>query len=267
MKDIDSETMFILRMIFYILITPITLILVIFRVRRWDDLLEPFRVLFEFIFEPKLTITLILANIIVFFASIFFMNDAGITKFINYPQDLLDFRFYTLITAGFFHANLLHLFSNMAALFIFGRVVERRLGFGKTLTVYFGALVISSLISSFIHLVILKDNIGGLGASGAIMGLVATAILLDPFYLNYSLIIPIPIMILGWTAIYADISGILNPIEDGIGHFAHIGGFISIALLMYFFGTEEKTKMKWGMIINILTLILVGLGYFAITYW
>lgn len=74
------------------------------------------------------------------------------------------------------------------------------------------------------------------------MGLISTAILLDPFYFTYELIIPLPIMIVGWLAIFADILGILNPVESGIGHLAHIGGFISIALLMYFLVKKKRIK-------------------------
>ena len=143
-------------------------------------------------------------------------------------------NFFPLITAGFLHANLLHISGNMLALFIFGRVVERKLGSGKTLLVYFGALILSGVFTSIIHFLILGDNTPGLGASGAIMGLISTAILLEPWYLTYELLFPLPIMVVGWLAIFADISGILNPVEDGIGHFAHLGGFISISLLMWF---------------------------------
>jgi membrane associated rhomboid family serine protease len=70
-------------------------------------------------------------------------------------------------------------------------------------------------------------------------------------------------MILGWFTIYADITGILSPISDGIGHFAHIGGFISIGILTYMMGDDDKSKLKKGLIVNVISLIIFfGLYFF-----
>ena len=264
MEEIESESKFIWKFIWHILITPITLLLVIFKKKEFKDLFQPFTDLFKFIFEPKFKIAIIIINVVLFFGSLFFLSEQMFNSFINYPTDLLDFRFYTLITAGFLHANLAHLIGNMIGIFIFGRVVERKLGFSKTLLVFFGALILSSLFESLIHLLITGNNIGGLGASGALMGLIATAILLDPFYLSYELLVPLPIMISGWLAIYADIAGVINPSQDGIGHFAHIGGFISIGLLMFLIGIDERSKLKRGLLINIISLVIWVILYFLV---
>jgi membrane associated rhomboid family serine protease len=264
MKNIDSETKFLLKFIWHILLTPITLILVILKKKEPKSLFQPFHDLLKFLLEPKFTISIIIINIICFFASLIFFNEQFFLSLINYPNDLLNFRFHTLITSGFLHADLSHLLWNMLGIFIFGRVVEKKLGSYKTGFIYFGSLLLSGLFSSLIYLFLVGKNIGGLGASGALMGLIATAILLDPFYITYESIIPLPIMILGWFAIYADIIGILNPTADGIGHLAHIGGFISITLLMFFLGIEQRSKLKKGLIINIISLITGIILYFII---
>ncbi len=261
MEEIESESKFIWKFILHILITPITLLLILFKKKEWKDLLQPLKDLLKFIFEPKCTISIIIINILIYFGSLYFLSESAFNNFINYPSDILNLKFYTLITAGFLHANLTHLFGNMLGIFIFGRVVERKLGFFKTFLVYFGALIISSLLSSMID-ILRGSNIGGLGASGALMGLVSVAILLNPFYLTYELIIPLPIMLSGWLAIYGDITGILNPLEDGIGHFAHIGGFISVGLLAFLIGVDERSQLKKGLIINIMSLIVAIAIYF-----
>jgi len=263
MKEIRSESKFIWKLILNILLTPITLLQVIFKKKESKDLFQPFTDIVKFIFEPKFTITIIIVNIVIFISSGFF-SEKLLYSLINYPSHLLNLRLYTLVTAGFLHANITHLVGNMIGLFIFGRVVERKLDTGKTALVYFGALIISGLFSSLIHLFLLHDNIGGLGASGALMGLVATAVLLDPFYFTYELLIPLPVMVVGWLAIYADIIGILNPVEDGIGHLAHIGGFISIALIMFLLGIEERSKLKKGLIINIASLVIAVLIFYFV---
>jgi membrane associated rhomboid family serine protease len=262
--DIDSETKFIWKIIFHVLMTPITLILVLFKKKEPKDLLQPFRDIIQFIFAAKFTITIIIINIFIFIISLFF-TDSLIMALINYPSNLITLRLHTLLTSGFLHANAGHLIGNMIGIFIFGRVVERKMGIGKTAVVYFGALILSNIFSSLIHLFILGDNIGGLGASGALMGLVATAILRDPFYLTHEFGFPIPVMVVGWLAILADLSGVLNPVEDGIGHFAHIGGFLSIALLAFILGGEEKAKLKKGLMINIISFIVIALLLFYFT--
>lgn len=260
MEEIQSESKFIWKLILHILLTPLTLLLILFKKKEFSELFQPFKDIVKFIFEPKFTISIIAINILIFF--IYPFNQ--LTQFVNYPTDILSIRAYTLITAGFLHVNLTHLIGNMIGIFIFGRVIERKLGFWKTSLIYFSALILSSLFSSTIHL-LTKNNIGGAGASGALMGLIAAAILLDPLYITYEMIIPLPIMAAGWLAIYGDISGILNPIEDGIGHLAHIGGFISIAVTMYLLGVEERQKLKKGLLINIISLIVAVAIYLLLT--
>ncbi|MFH1683144.1 MAG: rhomboid family intramembrane serine protease [Candidatus Woesearchaeota archaeon] len=261
MEEIESESKFIWRLLLHVLLAPITLILVLFKRKGSKDLLQPFTDLYRFLFAPKFTISIIILNIIIYFLSLSF-SETLFGSLINYPADLIALRWHSLFTAGFLHADLSHLFGNLLGIFIFGRIVERKIGSLRTGLVYFGALFISGLFSSAIHLFVLGNNIGGLGASGALMGLVATAILLDPVYITYELLLPLPVMVVGWVTIYLDLSGILNPVEDGIGHFAHLGGFISIAVIMYLLGVEERTKLRTGFIINVISLV-IGL----LLYW
>ena len=261
MAAIQSESRFVWKLIFQILITPFTLILLLFGKRKLGDLFRPFTDIIKFLFEAKFAIAMITVNVTVYFISLYLSKDV-INSLIHYPINIFSVKAYTLITSGFLHANLSHLVLNMVGIFIFSRVVERKLGIGKTALVYFCALIISNVFSSVIHIFILGTNVGAVGASGALMGLVATAILIDPFYITHELIMPLPVMVVGWLTIYADISGILNPVEDGIGHFAHLGGFISIAIIMYLLGVEDRKKLKKGFIMNIVSLLLLVLAYF-----
>jgi membrane associated rhomboid family serine protease len=262
-KEIESESRFIWKLIFHILITPFTLLLVIFGKKKFKDLFQPFTDIVKFVSQPKFSITIIIINVVLFFLSSFF-SEGFFNSLLLYPQDIMGFRFLSLITAGFLHANWAHLTGNMIAIFIFGRVVEREIGHVKTALVYFGALIISGVFSSLIHIFLMGDNTPGLGASGALMGLIATAILMNPFYITRQLLFPLPIMVVGWLAVYADIIGILNPAEDGIGHLAHIGGLISVAIIGYMLGLEERQKMKKGLIINLLSLLAFGMYIFMV---
>ncbi|MDA1197395.1 MAG: rhomboid family intramembrane serine protease [Nanoarchaeota archaeon] len=264
MAKIESESQFIWTLIGHILLTPVTLFLVLFNKKDVEELLKPFSLFFSFVIAAKFTFSIILINVVMFIWS-FSLSREVLSGLILYPSDLFFFRFHSLITAGFLHANAIHLAGNCVGIFIFGRIVEKHLGILKTAMIYFGALIVSGVFSSLIHFVFLGDHVGGLGASGALMGLIAAAILLDPFHLTYELLFPLPVMFVGWLTLYADIAGVLNPIEDGIGHFAHIGGFISVALVMYFIGVETRTKMKKGLLINIASLVAASVLYVVFT--
>ncbi len=258
---IRSESRFIWKFILQIIISPITFLLVILKKKTFSDLFQPFKDLISFIFEPRATIIIIILNIICFAAELF-TPEKTLAAFFSRPTDLFSTHAYTLITSGFLHASVIHLFGNMLALFIFGRVVEKNLGSMKFILIYLGALIISGIFSSLIHLFLIYDNTAGLGASGAIMGIIAAAILIEPFYLTYELILPLPVMFVGWLTIAADITGILNPVEDGIGHFAHLGGFLSIAILLYLLEKEDRKKITKGFVINVVSLIVIAAAYF-----
>lgn len=266
MADIKSESQFIWRLLLDILLIPWTLLLIIFRKKELKDLLKPFSDIFKFIFEAKFTISIIIITIFTSLAAVALLSDAAFDLLLNYPEDILHLsRFYSLITAGFIHSSLSHLIGNMIGIFIFGRVVERKFGFGKTMIIYFGALIISSLGDSIMGLILGVEG-GGLGASGALMGLVATAILINPFYITYELIIPLPIMVDGWMFILADFAGIISPAGDGVAHFAHIFGYLSITLIMFLLGGEERSKMKKGLLINLGSLLVLGFIYFIVGF-
>jgi len=261
MSSIESESRFIWKFILHTLLIPINLLLVLFKKKTIKDVFQPFIDLIKFIFEPKFTISIIILNIILFILSHIYPDI--FLNLINYPSDIINLQYaYRFITAGFLHADIFHLLGNMLGIFIFGRVVERELGLLKTSLIYFGALILSGLFSAAINLLILQNNIPGLGASGALMGLVSAAILLNPFYLTYELIIPLPIIATGILTIYADISGILNPTADGIGHFAHIGGYLSIALLMFSLSSQDREKIKKGFFISLITIAIIAAIYY-----
>ncbi len=87
---------------------------------------------------------------------------------------LMHGRYYTLITSMFLHANILHLGLNMYALYILGKVVELSLGRIKYLLMYFISGVVGNLLSAF-----LDPRTVGVGASGAIMGLLGYMVAME----------------------------------------------------------------------------------------
>jgi membrane associated rhomboid family serine protease len=77
---------------------------------------------------------------------------------------------WTLLTSGFLHAGLFHLFSNMLALWILGTLLEPLLGHVRFGLVYFVSLFCGSLG------VLIVSQGPSVGASGAVFGLMGAAI-------------------------------------------------------------------------------------------
>jgi len=257
---IESEFKIILLFFLEFLLIPFRIIQVVFGKKHFSVIFSPFIVLWSGFIQAKFTFWFILINFFVFFLSYFFSYDF-FSKLILFPSDLFNpERWFSFITHGFLHANITHLISNLIALFIFGRIVEKEIGSSKTAVVYFSALIFAGVFSSFISF-LKGDVLGGIGASGAIMGLVSSAILLKPFKITFATLIPLPIMVLGWLMIYADLSGLFSGVNTGIGYAAHIGGFLSASLLFFLLRSERKRFLN-GFFVNIFTLLLFLSIYF-----
>ncbi len=255
MAEIESESHFVWRQIFFLLKLPILLVQIIFGSRTWSELGRPFREIFVFLFEPKLTIMLILANVAVFLYEVFYLTEKQIAALAFQPSDILKLNYVPIVSSWFLHASVAHLVGNMIFLYIFGRIVEKDFGW-KMLLIYFGSAIVSTLVAGFF-------GQGGIGASGAIAGLISVSILMHPFYSTYLIAgLPVPILVVGWLAIIADVTGILVPTNDNIGHFAHLGGYIAVSLLVFLFNREEKHKLKIGLIINALFVAALAVYWF-----
>jgi rhomboid protease GluP len=81
-------------------------------------------------------------------------------------------EWWRLLSANFLHFGVLHLFTNMLALFLLGRVVELNLGTARYLCVYFSSGIGSMLFFSLLSLKRGENNLVLVGASAAIMGLI-----------------------------------------------------------------------------------------------
>lgn len=252
---IESEMKFLWRLLWDVLKTPFLFILVLFGKRDSAVLWRPVRDIWEYIIEAKVTFWLIIITTVTTIAA-WFLPEQTFATLLNYPHDLLmPARWYSFITSGFIHANLAHWAGNMLALFVFGRVVERKISAAKMIGVYCLALFVSGILSCISGY---GDNIPGLGASGAIMGLVSAAMLLDPLYITWDILIPLPAMVLGWLYIWGDLTGFGT--NDGIGHAAHIGGYFSVLLLLFLFHDEDRKKLFKGIIINVVSAVVLFVG-------
>ncbi len=129
-----------------------------------------------------------------------------------------------MLSSGFLHADMTHLIFNMLTLWFFAPVVINYMGNFSFILIYFGSLIFGSLLTMFFH----KDNYGyrAVGASGAVTGVLYSAILLQPdMMLGIFFIIPMPAYIFGILYLLYSIYG-MKAKNDNIGHTAHFGGAI-----------------------------------------
>ena len=130
-----------------------------------------------------------------------------------------------MFSSAFLHADIGHLFFNMLTLYFFAPVVVGYLGDISFLLIYIGSLIFGSLLTLIFH----KDDYSyrAIGASGAVTGILYSAILLQPDMSLFLFFIPIPIpaYIFGIGYLLYSIYG-MRAKNDNIGHTAHFGGAI-----------------------------------------
>lgn len=138
-----------------------------------------------------------------------------------------------VLSSAFLHVDTTHLFVNMLTLYFFASNVVGFLGTGGFLLVYFGSLVLGNLLSLHFH----KDEYSytAVGASGAVVGVLYSAILLQPdMMLGLFFIIPIPAYVFGIGYLFYSIWA-MKARRDNIGHDAHFGGAMGGFFITLFF--------------------------------
>jgi len=207
---------------------------------------------------PKITNILLSILIFCFLLQIYVLPNFGIA-YALYPSDLLHpTKWYRFITSIFLHGGILHILDNSIALYLFGRKVEKHFH-EKIIYIFLFSGIIANIISSFINLFITHNTLPSWGASGGIASLIMLTILLEPFSLNFSFGFPIPYFLLGWSLIYYDL--ISRNLHDHIGHYAHLGGYFGVLILVLFLERRDKEKIKNGLLINLLMLFLIFILY------
>ncbi|MEM6653542.1 MAG: rhomboid family intramembrane serine protease [Pseudomonadota bacterium] len=179
----------------------------------------------EFFQSVPVTALLVIANIIASVAAL--AMPSFMERNLFHVGPILEQReWHRMISSGFLHGGLLHLFVNMYVLLMFGSIVEGELGSVAYAIVYFAALLGGSLWSLLEN----KNKLSyrALGASGATSGIVMSFILFRPF--EPLMIFPIPFfmpaVVLG--LLFIVVSAILAQRENKtIGHEAHLGGALA----------------------------------------
>lgn len=157
------------------------------------------------------------------YAEWFFATDYEKAMFV--PRDFLaGENLWTVITAGFLHADPIHLLGNMYFLYVFGDNVEDTLGRLKFLLIYFVALVIGNLT----HLAVFPDSDTPLlGASGATSGLMGAYLALFPRVKVWFMLVVIRFRasVFWFIALWVGLQVVMwLRGSEGVAWFAHFGG-------------------------------------------
>ena len=165
--------------------------------------------------KAKVTKFLSISLIIVYlFQSL--LGDVLIENFALFAPYVSNGKWWLLITAGFLHGSILHLFFNAYILWVVGSQLENIVGSMKFTIIYFASLLGGSLASFLFS----PSNSYSVGASGAIFGLMGAMLIVGrKFNLDISQITTLVL-----------INVVLGFVISGIDWRAHLGGLAAGAL-------------------------------------
>jgi membrane associated rhomboid family serine protease len=200
---------------------------------------------------PPVVTTVLLANGVAFLAQ-FFLGDFLLAHLALWPIGtpdytgsfygrlrIPDFELWQLVSYSFLHGGLLHLFTNMFAMWMFGMQIENLWG-SRLFAFYYFVCVIGAGLVQLVVASLSADDGGGIyptiGASGGVFGVLLAFGMMFPNQRILLLIPPIPIkakwfvILYGAFELYAGVTGTLA----GVAHFAHLGGMLfGFVLIVY----------------------------------
>lgn len=156
--------------------------------------------------------------------------------------------FSTVVSSMFMHGGWLHLGGNMLFLWIFGDNVEDIMGPGRFAIFY----VLCGCAAALAQILTdIDSTVPMVGASGAIGGVLGAYALSFPrarvhlFFIFTTVSVP-AILVLGYWFFLQLLSGIgtLGYEGGGVAFWAHIGGFVAGAVLVFFFRDDERIQAR-----------------------
>lgn len=200
---------------------------------------------------PTITKNLLIINVLCFFGSIVAQRyGINLNDYLGLHFFLADnFNTAQFITYMFMHANFQHIFFNMFAVWMFGRVLEEVWGPRRFLFYYIvcgiGAGLVQEVVlyleyafdwsdytmvdtgMGIISMSEFLNQLNTVGASGAVYGILLAFGMLFPNSEMFVFPIPFPIKAKFFVIGYAVIELLLGvSSHDGVAHFAYLGGMI-----------------------------------------
>lgn len=211
---------------------------------------------------PVVTKNLLAINVLMFLATLAAERfDVDLNNILGLHLFIAEeFKPLQIVTYMFMHGDFFHLFFNMFALFMFGRVLESVWGPKRFLTYYMVTGVGAGIVQEVVQFIYYKTqlstysmvNLGAgmvlpmdeylnmwttVGASGAVYGILLAFAMTFPNEKLFVMPIPFPIKAKYFVLIYGAIElfmGLSPRVGDNVAHFAHLGGMLfGIILILY----------------------------------
>lgn len=203
------------------------------------------------VFPPVIKNLLIINGLVYFAQMVPATSNLLVYWFALWPMGTVsaapDFWPWQLVSYGFLHGGLGHIFFNMFALWMFGAQLENAWGSKRFAIFYFVCVIGAGLIQ---FLVMWGVPVPTVGASGGVYGvLLAFGMMFpnQPIYVYF--LFPMKakwfVLIFGGIALWAGVTGT----QAGIAHFAHLGGmFFGFLVIQYWRGklpVKPASRMYW----------------------
>ncbi|MBF0651733.1 rhomboid family intramembrane serine protease [Dysgonomonas sp. GY75] len=231
---------------------------------------------------PVVTRNLLIINVLAYFATVMLKDIVNLNNYLSlhYITSSL-FMPHQIITYMFMHGGISHLFFNMFAVFMFGRVLETVWGPKKFFVYYIitgiGAAALQILVT-YLRIKGIEESLSPdivsqvqagatsvmanvsdheaiqnlfalintpmLGASGAVFGILVAFGMLFPNAELMLLFPPIPIKAKWFVIGYGVIElslGVVDRVGDNVAHFAHLGGLITGLIILLYWRKKGFT--------------------------
>ncbi len=201
---------------------------------------------------------LLIINVAVFFVSIIIKPVGNIIYqwfCIDTTSTSQALQLWRLVSYQFLHASFGHILFNMIGLYFLGPTLERHWHSRKFLMFYLGCGIAGGLL----YLVLVALNLLGagvmVGASGAILGMLAACAILFPHFIVFIFFFPVPIRIAAIILTGWYVANLFTGAQNAGGDAAHLGGMAAgaIFVLSQNYRGRFKTKMRFQQMKNKVT--------------
>lgn len=187
---------------------------------------------------PPVVKCLLLLNLAAFVLQLMFdgatgaVTNRGALWYVEAPT----FHVFQLVTYMFLHADFGHIFFNMFALWMFGRIMEQAWGSQRFLIYYIVCGIGAGLSQELGQaLGMISPYASTIGASGAVFGVMLAFGMTFPNERLFIIPFPFPIKAKWFVMIYAALElfeGMHS--NDNVAHYAHLGGMVvGLFLILY----------------------------------
>jgi len=211
---------------------------------------------------PQLTSVvkaMIAANVVIFFAGIIIFRKItlvdtpaglvpvnGLDKWFSvFPYSLgAVLQVWRLITYQFLHGSVMHILFNMLGLFFLGPTLEQHWGGRRFLIFYLSCGVAGALFYILLVAVGSLHALPMIGASGAILGMLAACAILFPHFVVFLIVFPVPIRTAAVILTLVYLASLITVGQNAGGDAAHLAGMAAGAAYVVSQRWRETLRYK-----------------------